>query len=444
MAAGTARPTATGRATGPVVDAGVSAATSAPLGAALSTHDRLAALVRDEYGRVLSVLARDLRDLDLAEDALSEAITAGLEQWPETGPPRQPAAWLLTVARRRAVDRLRREATARRKARLLVVPDADAAPVTSHDDIGDERLRLLYTACHPALSTASQVALTLRVVGGLDTGAIARAFLVTEATMAQRISRAKRKIRAAGIPFAVPEPAARVERRASVQAVIYLIFTEGHLPVASPTLQRPDLQQEAIRLARLLLHLDPHAETRGLLALLLLTAARSPARVRDGRPVPLPRQDRTLWRSDLIAEGTRLVASAFAGGTVGGYTILAAIAAAHADARCYAATDWVRIVALYDLLLAHGENPVMALNQAVARMEGGDLDGAHRQMRAHAEALAGHSHFHAAMGELLLRLHRPATAADAFDAALSLTTNAAVADHLRARRAEANHRAGHD
>ncbi len=406
-----------------------------PLGEALGAHRRLAETFRHEYSRVLSVLVTELREFELAEDALSDAMAAAVERWPADGMPREPAGWLLAVARRRAIDRLRRAGTERRKAPLLIVPDA-APAMSEPEDIPDERLRLLCTACHPALSQEAQVALTLRVVGGLTTAEIARAFLVSDATMGQRISRAKRKIRDAGIPYAVPDAAGLAPRLAGVRTVVYLVFNEGHTATAGVRLQRVELQEEAIRLASLLYEqLPDDGENAGLLALLLLTAARSPARGRGGRPVPLARQDRRLWNAEQLARGLALVTDGMARGVVGPYMLQAAIAGVHAEAPRYDATDWARIVGLYDLLIGSAQDPVLRLNRAVARMELGDLEMALSEVESLASDLAGFSHFHAARAEILLRCGRASEAARALDTAIALTDNQPLREELSTRRA---------
>lgn len=408
-----------------------------PLGEALGAHRRLAETFRREYSRVLSVLVAELREFELAEDALSDAMTAAMERWPTDGMPREPAGWLLAVARRRAIDRLRRSGTERRKAPLLIVPEVDDSAIREPEDIPDERLRLLCTACHPALSREAQVALTLRVVGGLTTSEIARAFLVSEKTMGQRISRAKRKIRDAGIPYAVPDAADLPPRMAGVRAVIYLIFTEGHTASTGAQLQRVELQHEAIRLATLLHErLPADVENAGLLALLLLTAARSPARWRGGRPVTLAAQDRTLWNAEFITRGQTLVTEGLSGGVAGPYLLQAAIAAAHTTAATYADTDWQRIVGLYDVLIGATRDPVAQLNRAVARMELGDIYAALADIEALDATLTQFSHFHAARGEILARLDRPKDAVAALDRAIELTDNEPLRQELESRRAE--------
>lgn len=415
-----------------------------PLGEALAAHRRLAETFRTEYPRVLGALVAELREFELAEDALSDAMTAAAAQWPTRGLPAEPAGWLLAVARRRAVDRLRRLGTERRKAPLLVMPEVHELDAVTPGEVPDDRLRLLCTACHPALSTEAQVALTLRVVGGLTTGEIARAFLVPEPTMGQRISRAKRRIREAGIPYAVPGADELPPRLGGIHGVIYLIFTEGHTASTGARLQRVELAEEAVRLAALLHELCPDdAETTGLLALLELTAARAPARWRAGRPVPLREQDRTRWDAGRIARGRALVAEGLAGGVAGPYLVQAAIAALHAAAPTYAATDWAGIISWYDRLIAARDDPVLRLNRAVARMEHGAPAAALADLDGLADRLADFSHFHAARAEALDRVGRRDAAAAALRAAIGLTGNAPLRDELVRRLATWSDPAAH-
>lgn len=323
---------------------------------------------------------------------------------------------------------------ARRRAPLLVVPDADDPPESDPAGIADERLRLLCTACHPALARSAQVALTLRVVGGLRTAEVARAFLVSEAAMERRITRAKRKIRDAGIPYAVPSQAELPRRLAAILAVVYLVFTEGHTASAGAELHRLDLQEEAVRLAELLHELLPgDTEVTGLLALLLLSASRREARTAGGRPVPLAEQDRSRWDRIRLTRGVELVRDAMTRGIAGPYLLQGAIASVHAEAVSYDTTDWRRIVAYYDLLVEAGDTPVVRLNRAIAVLESGDHAAALEQVDALGEELGAYHPWHATRAEVLARLDRPGASAAAFRRAIELCDNQAVADHLRTR-----------
>jgi RNA polymerase sigma-70 factor, ECF subfamily len=407
------------------------------LASGLAGHRQLERTIRSEYGRVLSVLLRELRDFDLAEDALGDAIVEAAEHWSHGRSPEEPAAWLLTVARRRAIDRLRRRSTARRRAPLLVVPDADDPPEPRSDGIADERLRLLCTACHPALSRSAQVALTLRVVSGLRVREVAQAFLVSESAMEQRITRAKRKIRDAGIPYAVPASVELPRRLAAILAVVYLVFNEGHTASAGPVLHRVELQEEAIRLAELLHQILPDdTEAGGLLALLLLSASRRDARAAGGGPVPLPDQDRSRWDHDRLTRGVALARTTFARGTAGPYLLQAAIASVHAEAVSYDTTDWRRIVAYYDLLVEAADTPVVRLNRAIAVLESGAPAAALEQVDDLAPQLGAYHPWHATRAEILLRLGDTTASANAYRQAIERCDNEAVADHLRARLAQ--------
>nr|WP_240943119.1 DUF6596 domain-containing protein [Planosporangium thailandense] len=330
-------------------------------------------MLRDLAPQVLGALVRRYGQFDACEDAVQEALLSAATQWPADGVPDNPRGWLVTVASRRLMDQIRSDQSRRRRELLVTVatpqaellsPAADAAPGADRDD----SLALLFLCCHPALSTPSQLALTLRAVGGLTTAQIAAAFLVPEATMAQRISRAKQTIRASGVPFTMPDGPARAERLRTVLHVLYLIFNEGYTTTAGPDLTAPELSGEAIRLTRWLRRLLPDdAEVAGLLALMLLTDARRPARTRpDGSLVPLAEQDRSRWDSDRIAEGVALVTEALPRGEVGPYQVQAAIAAVHDETDHVDTTDWPQILALYDLLERLAPNPMVTLNRAVA------------------------------------------------------------------------------
>ncbi|MDT0164849.1 sigma factor [Actinotalea sp. AC32] len=395
----------------------------------LAGPDDVADVYRREYGRAVSVLARGLRDLDAAEEAVQEAFAEAARTWPVTGLPPSPAGWVLTTARRRAVDRLRREGTrgVREHRAVLegLVGGAVAAsaeevvmsglPVDEH--LPDDRLRLVFTACHPALALPARVALTLRLLGGLTTAEIAHAFGVPEATTAQRVVRAKAKIRDAGIPYRVPGPAELPDRLAGVLAVIHVVFTEGHTATAGPELGRVDLAAEAVRLGRLLARLMPdEPEVLGLLALMLLAESRRPARTDDdGRIVLLADQDRSRWDDALAWEGRTLVRRCLRLRRPGPYQLQAAIAAVHSDAPSADRTDWPQVVALYDHLLALTPTPFVALNRAVAVAE---VEGPAAGLAlVDAIPLERNHLWHAVRADLLRRLGRDDDAAAAYAAA---------------------------
>ncbi|MGW5741501.1 RNA polymerase sigma factor [Amycolatopsis sp. NPDC003861] len=402
----------------------------------------LEAVFREERGLLLAALARRFGDLDLAEEVTSEAIEAALVHWPAEGVPPKPGAWLMTTARRKAVDRLRRDqAYAARLAEMQVEAERTApAPPSPSGGLPDERLQLFFTCAHPALPAEDRAALTLRCLAGLTTPEVARAFLVPSATMGKRIVRAKNRIRTLRIPFRVPDAPELPSRLPGVLQVVYSIFTEGYAASSGPDLQRLDLAEEAIRLARILRRLLPgEREVTGLLALMVLIHARREARTGpDGDLVLLDDQDRTRWDRSMIAEGTELVEQALTGGPPGWYGVQAAIAALHDEAADVASTDWPQIVALYDVLGRLAPSPVVDLNRAVAvaMRDGPEAGLALLEGLAGEPRLRGYSPFPAARGDLLSRLGRAEEAASAYREALKLAGTEPERAHLRGRLAE--------
>lgn len=392
---------------------------------------------REAHGRVLAALIGQLGDFQLAEDALQDALVNALERWSVDGVPRNPAAWLLTAARRRAIDRLRHDAALEHDERVLEELAAPEA-LAMDDSIPDERLKLMFTCCHPTLSQEAQVALTLHTLGGLSTPEVARAFLVPVPTMAQRLARARSKIRIAGVPYRVPPAELLPERLSSLLAVIYLIFNEGYVATGGDTLTRRELCAEAIRLSRILVELMPQsAEARGLLALMLLHDARREARLNAaGELVLLEDQDRTRWNQAEIREGIAVLDEALTLREPGPYQVQAAISALHAQAKTADETDWFQIAELYGALAKHNPSVVVQVNRAVAlAMAWGPEAGLERLEELQAQA-EDYYPYHAARGDLLRRMNQRPAAADAYARALELCGNSAERAYLTRRLAE--------
>ncbi|WP_424938850.1 RNA polymerase sigma factor [Aliiroseovarius sp. S253] len=395
-------------------------------------------LIREDWGRILSSLVSSIGDYALAEDALQDAVISALEVWPKKGAPRHPDAWMISVAKRKALDRLRRSATATRKEAELTLwleqhqSDPEDTPML----IIDHRLELIYTCCHPALEEKSRVALTLRALGGLTTAEIAKAFLDKSDAMAARLTRAKKKLRDAGIPFKLPEPEDLHDRTDTVLRVIYLIFNEGY-QASDGQLTRGDLVAEAIRLGRILTGLLPdHAEAHGLLALMLLGESRRLARQGQGGAfIPLECQNRARWDRAKITEGLALVESALSMGRAGSYALQAAISAVHAQAADFASTDWAQIVALYDVLYARKPNPVLRINQAVALSYADSPQAGLNLLNSVAAEgkFARYQPFHACRADLLARLGRTTDAAESYRAAIALSDAPEQAAFLESR-----------
>ena len=421
---------------------------------AASVHDVVDGIYRDESRRVLATLIRLLGDFDRAEEALHDAFEAALRTWPRDGVPNNPRSWLISAGRFRAIDRIRRRSKlddSRAEAEIihqmnLETPDGADWADSLDDDSGlvDDRLRLIFTCCHPALSSDARIALTLREVCGLTTEEIAHAFLVRTPTLAQRIVRAKAKIRDAGIPYEVPARAELAERLDTVLHVVYLVFNEGYSASTGDSLTRPDMSEEAIRLGRLLVELLTEPEVEGLLALMLLHEARRPARTTpDGALVLLEDQDRSLWDAEGIAEGSERVERALSSGRFGPFTLQAAIAAVHAEAPSVRDTDWAQIVGLYDLLHRVDPSPVVALNRAVAvAMRDGPAAGLVAvDELLEAGELADYYLAHAARADLCRRLGRDAEATISYRRAVALTNETSQRTFLQTRLAEVSSRA---
>ncbi len=400
-----------------------------------AVHTAIDYTLRQDRGRLIAALTAAIGDFELAEECLQDAIEAALQKWPTSGIPKSRRGWLLQVARRRALDRFRRDKSLKEKsAQIAVLEQAEAdAPEDTHD-IPDHRLRLIFTCCHPALDEKTRVALTLRTLGGLTTEEIARAYLDKPATMGQRLARARNKISKAGIPFEIPDGEALEERINSVLSVIYLIFNEGYAASSGDAPIRIDLCEEAIFLARLMVQLCPDVpEVAGLLALILMTHSRNKARYHDGAYVPLDEQDRTLWDGKRIAEGQRILEAAMKRGQVGPYQLQAAIAALHCEAASAAETDWPQIAALYRLLAQITPSDIVQLNLAVAVSYSEGVEPALGLLEPMAGKLQNYQPYHAARADILRRAGCAAAAQKAYEQALALTENEADRIFLKNR-----------
>lgn len=401
------------------------------------TADALARTFRDEYGRAVATLVRQFGDIDLAEDSVQEAFVEAQSRWDRDGIPHSPGAWITVTARHKALDRVRRESTRgdRERRATLEVPPPDVGDAPAPDSIGDDRLRLIFTACHPVLAPESRMALTLRLLGGLDVPQIARGFLVSEAAMRKRITRAKRSLTEAKVRYEVPSAADLPARLESVLGVVYLMYTEGHSRTDGDGLVGRELTEEAMRLARLVVELSPEPEALGLLALLVLSESRAPARRgADGSVIPLAEQDRSLWLTDLAGEGRAMVLRCVETARPGPYQLQAAIAAVHSDAPTAGETDWAQILALYDQLMIAVPGDVVALNRAVALAEvRGPAAGLDAIARLN---LPDYPHFHAVRGHLLRRIGKAAEASAAYEIAASLSGNMAQRAFLEQQRVQ--------
>jgi RNA polymerase sigma-70 factor (ECF subfamily) len=405
-----------------------------------SARQAVAVAARQHHGQLLAILIKNLRDFQLAEDSLQDAIESALIHWSRNGTPHSPKAWLLQAARRKAIDRLRRAKNFKEKSVELSIQmgnDQHSDGDVEEGAIPDERLRLIFTCCHPALDPHTSVALSLRTLCGLTTTEIARAFVVNEDTMAQRLVRARQKITKAGISYEIPEKADLPHRMQSVLSTIYLTFNEGYAATTGPEQLRVDLCEEAIRLARLIHALCPdEPEATGLLALLLLTHARRRARTSESRPyIPLDEQDRALWDGQMIAEGEALVVTALKMGHPGSYQLQASISAIHAEAKNHKETRWDEIILLYDRLYEQSENPVYLLNRAVAQSFLVSVPNALQALDEISSELQIYQPFHAARADLLRRAHHFDAARKAYDRAIALSQNQVERNFLMEKRA---------